>query len=472
MDAIKKKILMVVDNGITGDSRVQKSAAAMSAANYQVTLLGIDTGETLPELPNVEIVRLPLIDQKDAKRKLSSKIVSKIFFPGSYRSQKHLLASRERLGRLTANAKNSGSKFTLKGFSARIQSKLARKVHGIRKFVFERKRKYEEQKAIKSIREGALAPVNVRYEETFVDYIVKQEPDYIHAHDFKSISVGALAANELRRLGKKVTFIYDSHEFLPGLTQYSPEWLARQCDNESKYISQADCVLTVSSEISDLLVETHGLTKSPTVILNAPAVLEAKKPKRELRNDSNVAGDVLLGLYVGGVTPIRGLNVVLPALEAIPDLHITFLTRNDKNVVAMKSQADEIGVGERLHIVEYVSPNEIVPFISSASFGIAPYLHMLNQEISLPSKFYEYACAKLPIVGSDVAVVKAVLQRTNVGEVFEAGNPDSFTSAVLKISDNLESYRANYLNSEFEQCTWEHQAKILTDTYSSLESKN
>ena len=467
---MKKKVLMVVDNGITGDSRVQKSATAIAARNYQVILLGIDTGEKLPKLGDVEIVRLPLSDQEDSRPELTSRLLSRILFPFAFRSQKHLLASRENVGRLVNNAKKSGSKYSRSGLSARLEVKLAKWLHAFRKLVYQRKGSYEKRRAVKSLLTGDKTPVNKRYEDTFINYIVNFSPDFIHVHDYKSISVGAIATEQLRSLGKSVKLIYDAHEFLPGLTQYSPEWLARQCENESQYIAKADCVVTVSSEIADLLVETHSLPRSPIVVLNAPAVLDAENSERDLRNESNVSDEALLGLYVGGVTPIRGLNVIIPALDAIPHLHVTLLTRNDKNVAAMQSEAYVCGVGERLHVVEYVSPNEIVPFISKASFGIAPYLHMLNQEISLPSKFYEYACARLPIVGSDVAVVKSVLERTSVGEVFEAGNEESFIEAVLKISNGLESYRDNYNDSEFKSCTWEAQSQILADTYAWLES--
>ena len=310
--------------------------------------------------------------------------------------------------------------------------------------------------------------INWIYEEAFVKAITDIEPDVIHTHDYKCVSVGALVKEQLLLKGVGTFWIYDAHEFLPGLVHYSAEWLELQCQNESKYIQQADYVITVSNEIADLLKKNHFLPSRPTVVINAPVTLEAKNTTRNLRIDSNVSDEVLLGIYVGGVTPIRGLNVIVPALEAIVDLHITLLTRNDVNVETMQSLADVSGVGERLHVVDYVSPNEIVPFISTASFGIAPYLHLPNQEMSLPSKFYEYACANLPIVGSDVAVVKSVLERTNVGEVFEAGNAESFIDAVLRISSGLQNYRDNYVNSEFMYCTWENQVAVLSEIYQSI----
>ena len=483
------KVAMVVDNGIFGDSRVIKSAEAVAALGHDVTLFGADLGKEPPVIPGVNVQLLTIQNPGDyVPRMISIENLLRIFvsmcFFASYKSDEKIFAKRSTLVSKREAIKEARGRESIRGIALLLAFYPRFFVHQLRKKLkvlrtkalrkvsyYFAKRRFSREKSRRNrlLSVGSSAPwINFRYEEAFVEAITELEPDVIHTHDYKCVSVGAIAKEQLLKKGLSTFWIYDAHEFLPGLTQYSPEWLELQCQNESTYIKQANCVVTVSSEIADLLVKTHNLTSCPNVILNAPSMLAATNSLRDLRIESNVSDKVLLGLYVGGVTPVRGLDVIIPALEAILELHVTLLTKIDVNVENMQFLAEEIGVGDRLHIVEYVSPNEIVPFISTASFGIAPYLHLLNQEISLPSKFYEYACANLPIVGSDVEVVKSVLGRTNVGEVFEAGNKDSFIEAVLKVSRNLEYYRDNYINSEFMECTWEKQVVVLSNIYQSI----
>lgn len=488
------KVAMVVDNAIIGDSRVIKSAEAVAAFGHEVTLFGIDFGIEHPVIPGVNVKLIPIVNPKKKRgkkkrgkssllKRMLHPLVSVVFF-ASYESKEVIIAQREKLNTRRISIKEANGKNTVEGIILLLKFYPRLTIHQLRKKLSVMKNKanrkiiliFNRRRTLKAMAQKQKRPgfqprprsINWMYEEAFVQAITDFEPDVIHTHDYKCVSIGALVKEQLLSKDINTFWIYDAHEFLPGLVHYSAEWLELQCQNERNYIQKADCVITVSSEIADLLKKTHFLTNRPVVVLNAPVTLEATNTTRDLRIDSNVGNEVLLGIYVGGVTPIRGLDVIIPALEAIEELHITLLTRNDVNVETMQSLADASGVGDRLHVVDYVSPNEIVQFISAASFGIAPYLHLLNQEISLPSKFYEYACANLPIVGSDVAVVKSVLERTNVGEVFEAGNAESFKDAVLKISSNLQNYRDNYVNSEFMNCTWENQIIVLSKIYQTI----
>ena len=72
-------VVMVVDNAIIGDSRVQKSAAAVAACGHHVTLFGTDFGKKKPSIKGVAIRLMPNLDPKNTVVKTS--VIEKVLNP-------------------------------------------------------------------------------------------------------------------------------------------------------------------------------------------------------------------------------------------------------------------------------------------------------------------------------------------------------------------------------------------------------
>src|SRR5690606_22846539 len=98
-------------------------------------------------------------------------------------------------------------------------------------------------------------------------------PDVIHAHDMHVIGIARPASARAGRAGRRVPWVYDAHEYVPGLSQYgrrSARVIEGWADLENEFIRDADRVVTVSDAIADALRETYGLRRRPTVVLNIP----------------------------------------------------------------------------------------------------------------------------------------------------------------------------------------------------------
>jgi glycosyltransferase involved in cell wall biosynthesis len=203
----------------------------------------------------------------------------------------------------------------------------------------------------------------------------------------------------------------------------------------------------VSEGIASRLESDHRLSARPRVILNAPVIKPspANETGRSLRADCGLAEDVPLLLYSGGMSPRRGVSTAIEALVALPSVHLALIAReDDPDVPALKQRAVENKVDERLHVVPYVPVDQVVRYISSATVGLIPILHLPNHELSLITKYFEYLHAALPIVTSDVREMAAETRRLGVGEVFVAGDAASLAEAVRKVLDAPAEYRAIY----------------------------
>src|SRR5262245_15828469 len=197
------KIVMLVDNGVEGDSRVQKTARSAAESGWDVTLLGISDGGASASwrIGEASVEVLPL---------------------GS----------------------GSGSSGGLKGRLLRRGGAPLRAARLIRRpWEYARKWYYFAREGDRAWRR--LEPGLWNYERAVGPAIDALAPDVIYANDFRMLGVGARAKE---RSPKPVKLIWDVHEFLPGLKPRRDNvyWLPAHCAYEREYAHHADAVVAVS----------------------------------------------------------------------------------------------------------------------------------------------------------------------------------------------------------------------------------
>ena len=486
------RVLMIVDNGIIGDSRVQKCAKSVSDFGNEVLLLGRDLGN--PDVPvnmgAVKIARVPVdlfFSARRRKRKRQQQYNAKGPKLGirsllAYRNEQSVAIAKSRLNLrkyAISNQKAEGKNATLSsllerllviGFAIRYRQYSNAWRRQLASETFKNKCELFFYKVSKNpIHLYHLSPSLYEFESAYLQPAIDFNPDVIHAHDFRMSGAGVRLADAIAKAGqRRPKVIYDAHEFLEGISGFEPVDLQGFLLNEKVAAQRADTLITVSDEISSLLVNKYGLANKPHVVLNAPQVDPALTSSRSLRIDCGVSDDTPLGVYLGGLAAKRGISPVLSAMANVPELHFAFVANVTAYNDVFLKEASDLGVLDRVHILPYVEPNEIVSYVSGASFGLAPYLHDINHEVSLPSKFYEYACARLPIVGSDVAVVKHTIEKFQIGETFVAGDPITLELAIRKVINDLAHYERNYSKAPVRSWSWEAQEDVLRKVYDSL----
>ena len=177
--------------------------------------------------------------------------------------------------------------------------------------------------------------------------------------------------------------------------------------------------------------------------------------------------------YAGNeAAPQRGLEVMVEALPYLPGAHTAFVvlaphvTEPGSYVRTLAERAQQLGVGDRVHFLNYVSSDEVVPFLSTADLGVFPGLPFLNHTISLITKFLEYSHARLPIAVSNLKVMAETVRETGQGEVFEPEDTASYVVAINKILSDRGSYLRAYDDPErMAAWAWERQAEVQHDVY-------
>jgi glycogen synthase len=492
------RVVMLVDNGVDGDSRVQKSARSAADAGWDVVLIGRSgTTETRTwHLGDAEVRLIPMAAPLARRRHEFRRhwLVAPLAYPPTgiaARRKQEVKAWRADLKVRRAarkirggGSKASGAILRAEEFAAKATGKwvalrnrqLAFGQRARRRLVLPSDRAYTLfWKTVMGDRSWRrLEPILWDYELAYGPVVDALKPDLIHANDFRMLGIGARAAVRARAKGHDVKLVWDAHEFLPGVQpwQNNERWLPGNVACEREYAPYADAVITVSASLAEMLQRTHKLPTRPDVVLNAPDIGHlAAGDAPDLRAACGVGPDIPLLVYSGVAAEKRGLGVMVEALPKLPGVHVAFVVGKvtAPYVVGLQKRAAELGAADRLHVVPYVPHWEVVPFLAGADVGVIPIQHFPNHEIALITKFFEYSHARLPIVVSDVRTMSETVTKTGQGEAFRADDVDDYVRAVTAVLADTARYRAAYADPDLlSSWTWTAQAAILDGVYQRL----
>lgn len=497
-------VLMLLGSAVGMDSRVKRSAATLAATGLNVTVLSYtpdprpkvhrDGAVTLMEVP----VRWRLRNARVARRQARRKRQLRIFgFRTPEDEQAAKLALHLRRQELVARKGRLLERFSHGGYVSDVM----RKAGSTRLLIDERvvrgrslgirarsaaQRKLDRQvklawrivdKIQAQITVGApwrrLLPEVHDYEVAYGPIIDELDPDVIHAHDIHMIGVAANAAARAFTRGKRIPWVYDAHEYVAGLARYGPRtrrWIAGWHDLEREFIRSASRVVTVSPEIAERLQRDYRLRRRPAVVLNCPPLTApAAADTRNIRQEVGLQPDIPLLAYAGGLAPARGLSTAVEALVHLPAVHLALVcvpNAHVSHVADLRATAERLGVSDRVHFLDPVSPDDVPHFLSTADIAVHTLRHFVNHEVTLPNKIFEYIHAGVPVVVSDVKAMATLVRQHEIGEVFRADDAKDLARAVRTVLASRVKYSDRIRDPELKrQYSWARQAAVLVQLY-------
>lgn len=496
------RVVMLIDNGVVGDSRVQKAAQSAAEAGWQVVLIGRSPdgrpdqwmlgGAEVRLVPvPMPLARRPYQFRRNRLRRLGAYPPNGVAdhrqhrvraWRADLRIREALLAmsnpdarrGRRLLARAALRAEVLAARLVGRWVTLRTEQ-LRRVVRAPRQRdnLLDRLVGWFWLLVLRERAWRRLEPALWGYELAYGRLIDELQPDLIHANDHRMLGVGARAKIRAQAAGGQVKLVWDAHEFLPGIKPLRPtrRWMAAQLGYEKEFAPYADAVITVSEGLADLLRKEHGLAERPTVVLNAPADDQAPPEAGavpDLRALCGLGPDVPLLVYTGGVAPVRGVDIMIEALPELPDVHVALVVNRPAGqyMDGLLARAAKLGARGRVHPLPYVPYWQVVRFVSTADAGVHPMHHWLNHEIALPNKYFEYAQARLPIIVSDVRAMAEMTRKLGNGEVFQAQDIEDYIRAVRAVLADPARYRAAYDRPGLlAGWTWRAQAKVLDEVY-------
>jgi glycosyltransferase involved in cell wall biosynthesis len=292
----------------------------------------------------------------------------------------------------------------------------------------------------------------------------------VHANDLNTLPIGFLISY---LTGAKL--IYDAHELWsdPNKLHKLPPWMSKVgCQTETWLAQRADAILTVSGSIARHMSENMRIPP-PAVIRNIPGLAanqQTGKPVSSLRGRACLPPEMPVILHLGLLTPGRGLETLLLAMQRVKSAVVVFLG-DGPSLPLLKIRAQALGLLDRAVFLPPVPPEQVSHFAREATLGVALIeAGCLSYQYCLPNKLFEYIQAGLPVVVSNLPEMAALVKLYDIGATFTAGDPDELAIVLNKIlcsPESLAHYRRKVTEAA-DELNWEKEHLKLLAVYSRL----
>ena len=296
--------------------------------------------------------------------------------------------------------------------------------------------------------------------------------DAWHLHDF-----AALVAIAPR---VKIPFVYDVHDLFTetGTGQRLPGPLRRAIRAYEKHlVRRATLVVVVNGGIAED-VERRCRPRRLVVVHNAAPRWNPPEPRPDLiRERLGLAPGTPVVLYHGVLSRWRGLERLCEAMRE-PELaaaHLALLGYGQMRDLLVEQAADP-RFGGRVHVLDAVAPEELLPWVASADVGamvLPPATR--NLVLATPNKLFECLAAGTPPVVSDLPLMRQIVMDDPLGPLGAVCDPEDTRSVAQALAGILdldpgarEALRGRCLAAARERWNWETEVGRLTAAYGRL----
>jgi glycosyltransferase involved in cell wall biosynthesis len=304
---------------------------------------------------------------------------------------------------------------------------------------------------------------------------VSRKFDVVHVHNLPDFLV--FAALIPKCLGSKV--ILHVQDVAPELMAVKAEGLWRAIAvclagwQERMSTAFADHVITVGWPFEQILVK-RGLSREKlTVILNSadPTIFRAEKRTPPFLGKPTAERPLIL-MYHGTCAERCSLDTAVRALAeaktAAPHLRLHFMGGGE-SVPHLKELAQRLDVAD--HVVFFPSSplEKVAEFLVNGDIGLIPYRSDGFMNLLLPTKAYEFAWMRRPIIASDLLGIRSMFRPVSI-RLCESSNIEMFAEAIIDLYYHPQKRAELVANAEqdYLQYRWEISAERYRQVLASL----
>jgi glycosyltransferase involved in cell wall biosynthesis len=309
-----------------------------------------------------------------------------------------------------------------------------------------------------------------QYAKHFSSLLIELSPDIVHAHDFPML----VTASEYKKKHPKVKIIYDSHEIfehMAGKGLIIRFFIKQKLNELSKNV---DSFITVNDSFAHYFKMNYpGLPKAK-VVKNAVSIEHrvGERKTQKIRELLSTPLDKKILLYQGGYSWARGIQNIIKAASRIDKNRwiIVFMGWGDIEP-ELKGLAKKLEPNScQVYFIPPAPLSELTEWTSSADVGIIPYINnCLNHYYCSPNKLWEYPIAGLPIIVPNYPEISRPLREFDIGwSIGSEITPQSIAHTVNTITDDELLLKKKNIDKYIQIENWEKYENALLSAYTNL----
>lgn len=205
----------------------------------------------------------------------------------------------------------------------------------------------------------------------------------------------------------------------------------------------------------------HGLVREKSVIIpNSVSVRELMELEDKSQNAPSPFKQPYI-LHVGRFHRVKNIPFLVQAHRRITDHHLVLIGQDDGELPMVRALIAELGLEERVHILERADRNVVVAAYMNASAVV-----LSSRWEGLPTVLLEAMFFRKPFVASDVGGNDWLVKRGAPGRIFTLDDEDGYVSSLAsacRIDANTLGDGRTLVADEF---SWETNAQRMLHIYS------
>jgi glycosyltransferase involved in cell wall biosynthesis len=180
-------------------------------------------------------------------------------------------------------------------------------------------------------------------------------------------------------------------------------------------------------------------------------------------------------MYHGTLAERNGLDIAIRALalarQVVPKLRLD-IQGNGEHLSFLKQLSVDLGIGDYVVFTLPCSVEKLVDFVVHGDVGIIPYRCDGFANLVLPTKAYEFAWMRRPMIASDTFAIRSMFRPESI-VLCDPAKPESFAEAMIDLYRHPEKRAALIVNAaeDYTPYRWEPSAECYQQLLASLTRK-
>lgn len=236
---------------------------------------------------------------------------------------------------------------------------------------------------------------------------------------------------------------------------------------ERKAIRFPNHIIAVVDEMKDKIIREYNIPSEKISVISNYEKFDFQTVKNE--DDFLFKKDVFYIVYVGGINPVRGLEIGIHAVQSFQSsntkVEFVILGAGNKSYLdSLETLAQNLGVSNQVHLLGQKPFNKIAYYIHNAGANVIPHIKNAHTDHTIPHKLFQIMVSKSPLLVSDCKPFKRIIGQHNAGFVFEAENIKSFKAQIELMMSNpslVDERISNAFNLVKGDMNWESESQKL-----------